>query len=91
MGFRPRLVVIKAVDSNQMWAVCDTAREPSNVMGEKVLQWNTGDTEFDPSGFNFDTVSNGIKIRSSDTNINSSATFIYMARIVTGKLFHPLH
>ena len=79
MGFRPRLVCIKAVDSNQMWAVCDTAREPSNVMGEKVLQWNTGDTEFDPSGFNFDTVSNGIKIRSSDTNINSSATFIYMA------------
>ena len=43
------------------------------------MQWNTTDAEYDPSGFNFDVVSNGIKIRSSDTNINSSATFSYMA------------
>ena len=80
LGFRPKLVVIRAIDSNQMWAVCDTARETFNPMGEKVLQWNADGAEFDPSGFNFDTVSNGIKIRNSDTNINSSgATFIYMA------------
>ena len=80
MGFRPRLVVIKAADSTQMWAVCDTARETANPLGEKILQWNTSDAEFDASGFNFDIVSNGIKIRKSDTNINSSgATFLYMA------------
>ena len=79
MGFRPRMVVIRAIDSNQMWAVCDTARETFNPLGEKILQWNDSGAEFDASGFNFDIVSNGIKIRSSDTNINSSATFIYMA------------
>ena len=79
MGFRPRLVCIKAVDSNQAWYVTDTERETFNPLGEKMLSWNDSHAEFDPSGFNFDVVSNGIKIRSSDTNINSSATFIYMA------------
>jgi hypothetical protein len=79
MGFRPRMVVIKAIDSSQSWYVADTARETFNPLGEKMLSWNDSHAEFDPSGFNFDVVSNGIKIRSSDTNINSSATFIYMA------------
>lgn len=79
MGFRPRLVCIKAIDSSQNWYVTDTERETFNPLGEKMLSWNDGHAEFDPSGFNFDVVSNGIKIRSSDTNINSSATFIYMA------------
>jgi hypothetical protein len=79
MGFRPRMVVIKAIDSSQSWYVADTARETFNPLGEKMLSWNDSHAEFDPSGFNFDVISNGIKIRSSDTNINSSATFIYMA------------
>tara|TARA_B100000900_G_scaffold415832_1_gene447411 strand:- start:1575 stop:3284 length:1710 start_codon:yes stop_codon:yes gene_type:complete len=79
MGFRPRMVVIKAADSNQAWYVADTERETFNPLGEKMLSWNGTHGDFDPSGFNFDVVSNGIKIRSSDTNINSSATFTYMA------------
>ena len=79
LGFRPRMVCIKSIDSSQAWIVCDTARETFNPLGEKVLQWNTNDAEYDPSGFNFDALSNGFKIRSSDTNINAAQTYIYMA------------
>ena len=79
LGFRPRMMCIKSMDSNQAWIVCDTARETFNPLGEKVLQWNTNDQEYDPSGFNWDALSNGFKIRSSDTNINATQTYIYMA------------
>tara|TARA_R110001583_G_scaffold127502_1_gene279117 strand:- start:12 stop:1739 length:1728 start_codon:yes stop_codon:yes gene_type:complete len=79
LGFRPRMVCIKSIDSSQAWIVCDTARETFNPLGEKVLQWNTADAEYDPSGFNWDVTSNGFKIRSSDTNINAAQTYIYMA------------
>ena len=79
LGFRPRMVCIKAIDSTQAWIVCDTARETFNPIGEKVLQWNTDDAEYDPSGFNFDVTSSGFKIRKSDTNINAAQTYVYMA------------
>jgi len=79
LGFRPRMMCIKSIDSAQAWIVCDTARETFNPLGEKVLQWNTNDQEYDPSGFNWDALSNGFKIRSSDTNINATQTYIYMA------------
>ena len=78
LGFRPRLVVIKNIDSAQDWIVMDTARETRNPLGEKVLAWNDDYAEFDPSTVNLDVTSNGFKIRGNDTKINSSATFIYM-------------
>ena len=79
LGFRPRMVCIKSIDSSQAWIVCDTARETFNPLGEKVVQWNTNDAEYDPSGFNFDALSSGFKIKSSDTNINATQTYIFMA------------
>jgi len=78
LGFRPRLVVIKNIDSAQDWIVMDTARETRNPLGEKVLAWNDDYAEFDPSTVNLDVTSSGFKIRGNDTKINSSATFIYL-------------
>ena len=78
-GFRPRLVVIKAIDSAQDWIVHDTLREPFNPLGEKTLAWNDSYAQFDPSTVNLDFTASGFKIRGNDTKINSAATFVYMA------------
>ena len=79
LGFRPRLFVTKKLGTDN-WVVIDSARETFNVMGEKVLLWDTADTEFDPSAVNIDFVSNGVKMRNTDGKINASGTeYVYMA------------
>ena len=62
-----------------MWATTDTVRETFNPLGEKIIALDNTYAEFDASGFNYDMVSNGMKIRSSDTNINSSASFLSLS------------
>ena len=78
-NFLGKLNIIKAIDSSQMWATTDTVRETFNPLGEKIIALDNTYAEFDASGFNYDMVSNGIKIRSSDTNINSSASFLSLS------------
>jgi hypothetical protein len=78
-GFRPRLLVVKNVDASDGWVVVDTEREPHNVMGEKVLNWEGNYAEYDPANVNMDVLSNGFKLRNTDQKINTSHTFVYMA------------
>ena len=78
-GFRPRFLVIKNIDYADNWVMIDSEREPTNMMGEKVLLWDTTDTEFDPSAVNVDFLAKGFKLRNTDNKINSSHTFVYMA------------
>ena len=78
-NFLGKLNIIKAIDSSQMWATTDIVRETFNPLGEKIIALDATYAEFDASGFNYDMVSNGIKIRSSDTNINSSASFLSLS------------
>ena len=78
-NFLGKLNIIKAIDSSQMWATTDTVRETFNPLGEKIIALDNTYAEFDASGFNYDMVSNGMKIRSSDTNINSSASFLSLS------------
>jgi len=79
LGFRPRLFVTKKLGTDN-WIVIDSGRETFNAVGEKVLLWDTNDTEFDPSNVNLDFVSNGVKMRNTDGKINASGTeYVYMA------------
>ena len=79
MGFRPRLFVTKKLGTDN-WIVIDSERETFNVMGEKVLLWDTNDAEFDPGNVNLDFVSNGVKMRNTDGKINANGTeYVYMA------------
>ena len=79
MGFRPRLFVTKKLGTDN-WIVIDSGRETFNAVGEKVLLWDTNDTEFDPSNVNLDFVSNGVKMRNTDGKINANGTdYVYMA------------
>jgi hypothetical protein len=78
-GFRPKFVLIKRTDASQNWALKDTTRDPSNV-SSKSLFAQLSDSEYDNSSNYVDILSNGFKIRTTDTGYGASGgTYIYMA------------
>lgn len=78
-GFRPAYILWKRTDSSAGgdWGIVDATRNPSNVVGEYLAADTSG------AGATYsmlDMVSNGFKIRWSDTSTNASGgTYIYMA------------
>ena len=75
-GFRPSWVQTKRADGGTSnWYISDTARDPSNTT---VPLYNDIDTYQDGNGI--DILSNGFKIRNTDTSQNADGvTYIYMA------------
>jgi len=81
LGFRPAWLIIKRTDSAENWILKDTARNTFNDVFSN-LNPNTSNAEFGSSGDvnSFDFVSNGFKIRGSNSAVNASGgTFIYLA------------
>jgi hypothetical protein len=78
LGFRPRYVLIKRTDSAGGWMISDTSRYPYNVVNG-ALEAQSSSAEFNNDSFyQYDIVSNGIKIRGTSSAINSSGgTYIY--------------
>jgi len=78
-GFKPAYILWKRTDSSAGgdWGIVDATRNPSNVVGEYLAADLSG------AGATYsmlDMVSNGFKIRWSDTSTNASGgTYIYMA------------
>ena len=82
-GFKPAFFLYKeAGQSGQNWTIVDNKRDTRNVMG-KLLHPDLNNAESDQTGstaINIDFLSNGIKIRGNDANINrSGSSYIYMA------------
>jgi hypothetical protein len=77
-GFKPRYIMFKMSSSTQNWLVFDSARSTYNQMGD-ILYPNLSSAEYVDSN-KIDFLSNGVKIRSSQTDLNSNGgTYIYMA------------
>jgi hypothetical protein len=75
-GFRPKYVMVKR-DGVDNWFVHDTARNTYNVIDLRLYP-NTSGVE--ASGVNaLDILSNGFKIRTSDTSWNTSGSTVYFA------------
>ena len=79
-GFKPAFTLIKKSSaSGSWWEMVDNKRSPSNVM-DNTLYSNVANTEFESSSYNRDFVSNGFKIRNTNSADNTSGeTYIYMA------------
>ena len=79
-GFRPRWILIKNIGEATNWWLWDTARNTRNFM-DAVLYPDLSSAEFtDSSVFGLDALSNGFKMRNSNTFVNGSAkTYIYAA------------
>jgi hypothetical protein len=76
-GFRPRWVMIKRTDGAGSWFMIDTARGSYNVVNPYVMA-NVSNAE--ATDLSWDILSNGFKLRSSYTDINtSSGTYVFAA------------
>jgi hypothetical protein len=77
MGFRPRFVIIKCTsDAGQVWLLLDTSRSTYNVASENLIPNESSAESTNPR---LDFLSNGIKIRNTYGNQNTSgSTYIYM-------------
>jgi len=78
-GFRPRLVFCKAIDASENWQVRDTARSTFNANSQVRIYWNATSAESSASTASpIDFLSNGFKVRGSNSEINTN-TIIYGA------------
>ena len=76
-GFKPAFLMIKDASGSGEWLAWDNKRSPINEM-TKALAWN--DSLVEDTTKEMDFLSNGFKIRTTDTNYNASGnTNIYMA------------
>jgi hypothetical protein len=79
-GFKPAMIIRKVSSTTGGWLIHDSTRTPFNGLNSNTngLRPNTNEAEFDY--FDIDYLSNGFKLRTSESNHNASgATFIYMA------------
>ena len=78
-GFKPAFVLFKGSTIAENWWMFDTKRSESNVANDGLIA-STNNSEYSNSAtFKIDILSNGFKIRDSDSFANSSGnTYIYM-------------
>ena len=80
-GFRPAWVMLKRTDTTGDWRIYDNLRQdPYNPQTNDLLANDNQGDSAPPWLSDIDFVSNGFKIRSSNTRTNTSGgTYIYMA------------
>ena len=77
-GFKPAFTIIRSTGSDK-WSMFDAKRNPFNEVDNNIRA-NSNDAEADQSNKEVDYLSNGVKLRTSSGEWNSSGTtYIYMA------------
>ena len=77
-GFKPAFFITKNTTTGASnWMMYDNKRDPDNQMAEYLYANTNGDSGTNAQGMDF--LSNGIKMRNTFGDANSSDTFIYMA------------
>jgi hypothetical protein len=80
LGFRPKTIFFKRIDSTGDWRIYDDQRDGFNIKND-YLEINTSDVESDTdSGSQWDILSNGFKFSgATDAEFAGGGTYIYMA------------
>jgi len=81
-GFKPAFVMIKVTSAVESWTMFDGARKPFNRDDNVAsIYANTSGAEYTGASYhNIDILSNGFKVRLTNTAVNASgASYIYMA------------
>ena len=76
-GFKPSFMLNKPLVAGN-WRLVDNARSPYNVT-QASLSPRNADAEDTDASVNIDFLSNGFKMRNSDTPMNQGTTYIYLA------------
>jgi len=79
-GFKVGWLLLKALDSSGVWLIYDSKRDPYNFVDVQLRpSEQTGDNAAGVS-YSLDFLGNGFKIRTSDSNFNTSTQkYLYMA------------
>jgi hypothetical protein len=78
-GFRPRWVMIKDATQADNWIIVDAARNTYNSAGLRLFP-NLSNAESSFYSAQFDFLSNGLKVRNNNGDINASGdTYVYAA------------
>jgi hypothetical protein len=80
-GMRPRYLLWKRSDATADWTVFDAARDTYNYAEKQLLPNSSAAEQVTGGGFvRIDFLSNGFKVRSTDSYVNASGgTYIYAA------------
>ena len=81
-GFKPAFILVKTTNTTQWWTLLDNKRDTYNVatLGISPNSSNSESTfNTDRGPHNIDFVSNGFKLRTDNSGINGTNSFIYMA------------
>jgi hypothetical protein len=79
LGFRPKYVMFKRTNSADQWIIEDAVRSTYNVVDARLFA-NISDAEVSNGNGNIDFLSNGFKLRNSQSGMNASGgTYIFMA------------
>ena len=76
-GFKPAFFMCKPLVTGN-WRIQDNKRTPFNV-ADKTLFPNHSNAELSNDSNDIDIVSNGVKMRASDSDYNQATTFVYLA------------
>jgi hypothetical protein len=78
-GFRPKWILVKSTSIVGQWGLWDATRNTFNVTDTRIVA-NLSNAELTNPAVAIDLLSNGFKLRNSDSDSNqSSATYIYAA------------
>ena len=73
-GFKPAFVMIKRTSDTQGWVMWDNKRPGFNVTNQSLT---ANETSAEETGRIFDILSNGFKMRDTNTATNAASTYIY--------------
>jgi hypothetical protein len=80
LGFRPAWILVKRSNSTENWALWDYKREGINPNGYLLRPDSYDDEGGDVSAHRIDILSNGFKLRNSDSKGNGGgSTYVYLA------------
>ena len=80
LGFRPAWVMWKNADASTVWIIFDAVRETFNFFDAQLRPNENSAENVAGASYSMDFLSNGFKLRSSDSNFNGNGnTIVYMA------------
>ena len=74
MGFRPSFILAKRSDSTGSWLMFDDKREGYNVDNDDLM---ANSSAIEATTDHIDILSNGFKIRTSDSDLNAGTVIYY--------------
>ena len=79
LGFRPSLVITKAIDTTSNWLAFDSKRSPFNDVDDYMKLNATASEDTGSSDVQMDFLSNGFKLRGNNSVVNGAETYVYLA------------